>query len=172
MGEQKYTRQEVDAIVARALEREREDHLGHQELVALGREVGLASESIERAAAEVLEERRQREGLSALRARQWRSFIAHLIPFLVVSTMLVVLNALTTSFAWAIFLILGWGIGIAFQLFALIFPDRERLLRRLERESRRQRKRELKARAHHVRGVELDTATPGGPAERVDPNGR
>lgn len=64
MADRTYTKAEVDAILARALEREHaRDGLTHQELVETAREIGVGSEAIERAASEVMSERREREEL-------------------------------------------------------------------------------------------------------------
>jgi hypothetical protein len=150
MTEQRYSRQDVDAILGRALEREhRPDELTHDELVEAAREVGVTPEAIERAATEVMAERRDREELSAARVREWREFFAHLIPFVLVNALLITINFFTGPFPWALFPLFGWGIGLASHLYAVAVPDPEKLARRRarqqERERRRQTKRQLKA---------------------------
>jgi hypothetical protein len=155
MTERRYSRQDVDAILGRALEREhRRDDLTHDELVAAAREVGVAPEAIERAATEVMAEQREREELQAARAREWRDFFAHLIPFISVNALLITINFFTGPFPWALFPLLGWGIGLLSHLYAVLVPDRERLARRRarqqERERRRQAKRQLEAGAKEL----------------------
>jgi hypothetical protein len=147
MAGRRYSREEVDAILGRALEREHgTDELSHDELVAAEREVGVAPESIERAAAEVMVERRDREDLALARAQAWRGFASHLIPYLMVNALLISINVFTTRFPWALFPLLGWGIGLFSHLFAVLMPNRERTARMLQRRRERERRREAKRR--------------------------
>ncbi len=147
MTEKRYSRQDVDAILGRALEREHaQGELTHHELVEAAREVGVAPEAIERAAAEVMAERREREELRAARAREWREFFAHLIPFVLVNALLVTINFFTGRFPWSLFPLLGWGIGLASHLYAVAVPDPEKLARRRARQEERERRRHMKRR--------------------------
>jgi hypothetical protein len=148
MAERRYSREEVDAILGRAVERERSaDDLTHEQLVAIAQEVGVSTAAIERAITEVTSERLDRDELAQLRHQAWRGFFAHLIPYLCVNGLLVLLNYLTTRFPWAMFPILGWGIGLFSHLFAVAVPNRERLERRLGRQRERKRERELRLQA-------------------------
>ena len=147
MPERRYSRDEVDAILGRAIERERGgDELSHEQLLAIAQEVGVSADSIERAATEISVEVRQRDDLARLRKNAWRGFVAHLIPYVCVNGLLIVLNLLTTRFPWALFPILGWGIGILSHLLAVAMPNPDRLARQLERERERERRRQLKTR--------------------------
>lgn len=135
----------MEAILGRALEREhRGGELTHEDLVATAREVGIASEAIETAAAEVLAERTEQLELRQLRREQWRRFVAHLIPYIIINGFLVTLNFLTTHFPWALFPAFGWGIGLAFHFTGVLLPNRQRQLRRLERRRDRERRRALR----------------------------
>jgi hypothetical protein len=155
MTEQRYSREEVDAILRRAVERERStDDLSREQLMAIAQEIGVAPESMERAITEVTVERREHEELARIRAEMRRGFVSHLIPYLCVNGLLVILNVLTTSFPWVLFPLFGWGIGLLSHLLAVVSPSRERLQRQLERrrarQSRRDRKRQLKAGAKEI----------------------
>ncbi len=143
MTERRYSREEVDAILGRAVERERtSDELSREQLVAIAQEVGVSATSIDRAITEITSERKDIEELARLRQNAWRGFVAHLIPYLCVNTLLVLLNFLTTRFPWALFPILGWGIGLFSHLLAVAMPNRERLERQLQRERDRKQERE------------------------------
>jgi hypothetical protein len=191
MPERTYNRQDVDAILGRALEREHAPgELTHDELIAAAREVGVAPEAIERAATEVMAERREREELRAERAGEWRGFVAHLIPYVSVNALLITLNIFTGRFPWALFALLGWGIGLLSHFFAVLFPNPERRARRSarkrDRERRRQAKQQLKAGARQLehaveQGVaallhvaadriaeRAQVSNPGSPRVRVD----
>jgi hypothetical protein len=148
MSEHRYSREEVDAILGRAVERERSaDDLSHDQLVAVAQEVGLSAASIERAITEISTERQDRDELALLRRNDWRGFLHHLIPYLCVCSLLVMINVLTTSFPWALFPILGWGIGILSHLLAVAMPNREHLERRLQRRRVRDQERDRRLRA-------------------------
>jgi hypothetical protein len=143
MADRVYSKEEAEAILARAIELQGHgEATSHAELVATARELGVAPEAIEKAAAEVLERRRDDAALRALRARQWRGFFAHLVPFVCVGLFLGFLNIVTGGFPWAVIPMLGWGIGLASHLLVVAMPDEEKLRRRVERNRERARRRE------------------------------
>jgi hypothetical protein len=132
-----YTKEEADAILTRAIELQRGDATSHEDLVAAAREVGVAPEAIEKAAAEVLGRRRDEEDVKALRARAWRGFFAHLVPYVLVSGLLAFINVMTGGFPWVLIVMLAWGVGLGSHLFAVAAPDREKLVKRARRERAR-----------------------------------
>lgn len=145
MTERRYSREEVDAILGRAIEREnRGGDLTHDDLVAAAREIGIPTEAIETAVSEVLAERVQRDELVTLRKEQWRGFLGHLVPYLFVNGLLVTINVLTTHFPWAIFPAFGWGIGLVSHFMAVLWPNPRRLERRLQRRRDRERRHAIK----------------------------
>jgi hypothetical protein len=145
MAERRYTREDVDAILGRALERDRTvEGLSYDELSQVAAEVGISSASLENAIAEVTTDKQKRTELTELRREMTRGFLGHLIPYLCVNGLLVVINFATTRFPWALIPILGWGIGLFLHLFAVVAPSRERIDRRLARERDRQKRRQLK----------------------------
>ncbi|HXX68079.1 MAG TPA: hypothetical protein VEK07_12885, partial [Polyangiaceae bacterium] len=54
-------------------------------------------DAVEKAAAEVLGGRRDRAALAARRARAWRQFFAHLVPYVMVSALLGFINYVTAA---------------------------------------------------------------------------
>lgn len=78
------------------------------------------------------------------RVRTRKKFYSHVITWVVMSVFFILLNLATTEYFWAIFPILGWGIGVAFhgiQVFTNEWEDAE-----IDREYERLRK---KRRAFH-----------------------
>jgi hypothetical protein len=145
MTERRYSKEEVDAILGRAIEREHNrGELAHEDLVAAALEIGIPATTIEAAASEVLAERGERDEIMALRKQQWRGFLRHLVPYLFVNGFLVALNVLTTHFPWSLFPLFGWGIGLVSHLMSVILPSRWRLERHLERQRDRERRRQVK----------------------------
>ncbi len=145
MVEQKYNKDEIDAILARAIEHDNQrGDLSHQDLIAAAREVGISADALEKAAAEVMAERSDRAELAVIRREQWRGFLSHLIPYVLVNGFLVTINFLTTHFPWALFPAMAWGIGLILHLMAVIRPDPQRLQRKLQRRRDRERRHALK----------------------------
>jgi hypothetical protein len=149
-----YSSDDVQAILGRALERQRvggEGGLSHDELLAIGRDVGLSAEAIEAAAGE-----HEREGAvdaeveRRLRKKR-RGFYGHAATFVLVNAFLFALNAVTGGGFWAFWPLFGWGFGLAMHLLSAALPNRERARERaraaLERRRRDdERRREKTAR--------------------------
>lgn len=144
MSERTYTKQEVDAILSRALEVQREGGtLDHADLVAAAREIGITDSAIESAAAEVLSTRDRQREVQEARAAAWRGFLRHLVPYVLVNVMLGVGNWLSGGPPWVLFIVLGWGIGLASHLLRVLLASPEQLQRGLDRrEARHERRRE------------------------------
>jgi hypothetical protein len=139
-----YSKDEVDAILARAVELQGHgETTSHAELVATAREIGVAPDTLEKAAAEVMGRRRDDQTLRRVRVRQWRGFYAHLLPFVSVGILLAFLNVLTGGFPWALIPMLGWGVGLASHLLAVALPDEENLQAEVEAARRRTREKRL-----------------------------
>ncbi len=161
MAQRKYSRQEVDAILGRAIEREDHGELAHEDLLAAAREIGIPEDAIETAAIEIAAERSERTELMELRRDQWRGFVAHLIPYVMVNALLVTINVLTTHFPWAVFPALGWGIGLASHLWAVLFPSRQHQQYHLEQLRSLDGRREMKQRVRsNARELDLDDGLP------------
>jgi hypothetical protein len=173
MADRVYTKQEVDAILARALELQGHgEATTHQDLVAVGKEIGLPPEAIERAAGEVLARRRVSDDVRALRARSWRGFYAHLLPYLTVSALLAFINLVIVGGPpWFVIVMLAWGVGLGSHLLAVASPDPERLRRKLERQRDRAERRSRHARVASGSRVRVKAADPEPEEELLDEAG-
>jgi hypothetical protein len=166
MPDRVYSKEEFDAILARAIELQGHgEATSHAELVATAREIGVAPEALEKAAAEVLGRRRDDQALRALRARQWRGFLAHLVPYVCVGMLLGFINIATGGFPWAVIPMLGWGIGLASHLLVVALPDEEKLRRRVAR----QREREGLRAASLSAGARRSAEEPSAARVRIEP---
>jgi 2TM domain len=138
MADRVYSKEEADAILARAIELQgRGEATSYAELAATAREIGVAPEALEKAAAEVLARRHDDQALRALRASQWRGFFAHLVPYVCVGVLLGFINVMTGGFPWAVIPMLAWGVGLASHLLAVAVPDAEKLRWRVARQRER-----------------------------------
>jgi len=145
-----YSRDEVQAILASAVERQhgQGDQLTHDELVAIGKELGVSREAIENAAAslgdDVEVQRQMRTRVQGMR----RAFLYHLVPFILVNVFLATLNFMTGGPPWFLFPLLGWLIGLGSHAIVALSPDREKIERQVRRRIEREREKERRRNQH------------------------
>lgn len=176
----RYSDAERDEILRRAIaEQQGSDEITHEELVDAAREIGIDPAKVEAAAAAISKERGQREEESEDEAlvrvevtRRRARFGRHLLTYLIVNGALVAMNLASGGTFWAIWPILGWGLGLALQAArALPGPsdeEREQILRRVsKRRARQARERAKRAREEALRaaGQEFEVAVQQGVAE-------
>jgi hypothetical protein len=53
-------------------------------------------------------------------SQKWRGFLQHLGAYLIIITMLALINLRTTEFPWFLFPALGWGAGLAFHFLGIL----------------------------------------------------
>lgn len=158
-----YDEVEVEEILQRALERGggSVDGLTHAELAEVAAEVGLSPAELEQAAKSVLASRAERRArdeaarVLAVRKRQRRrGFAQHVATWGVVAAGLAVLDHFTgqSGVTWALFPIVGWGIGVGLHGVGLAFKDDEKEIRQIARQLRKQREREAREAERQKRG--------------------
>ena len=130
----------MQKIIDRALEVQPQEGLTHDDLLAIGAEVGLSRGAVERAALDVREERLTDAARAHVVSRRRRGVLAHALAFFAVNALLFAINFLTTPGEWwVLFPVFGWGLALllhaAFGLSASVSPRRlNRARRRLERQ--------------------------------------
>ncbi len=152
MDKQTYSSDEVQAILGRALERQQtrgQGELTYDELVAIGRDVGLSEAAIGAAARE-----QEREGavdaeLARRLSKGRRGFVSHAASYVLVNAFLLAMNLMSGGPLWAFWPLAGWGLALAFHLLSVVMPDRDKLREKarasLERRRRDDDKRREKA---------------------------
>ena len=120
----RFTTDEVDAIVRRALTGQRsEDTISHEELLEIAEESGISSENLQRAIDEHEREDALEEARAIWRDRRRRKFYAHLRTYLIVNGVLLLANLFTSPrYMWVVWPILGWGLGLLFDASEAFFP--------------------------------------------------
>ena len=119
---QKYTRDEVDRIIRRALRSKRDEMISHDELLDTASDFGLDSRTMDTA---IEEERNKYQIMRTWKAKMVRrkaNFYRHLWSFIIVIGALIMINIMTPGPWWFQWPLLGWGIGIAFHFRAAYFP--------------------------------------------------
>jgi len=129
LSTQRYSRDEVDRIMRRALKLENEDMLSYQDLVDTAREIGLDPQVIEAAIEQEQREFKNKRVRMARLKRRKVGFYWHLWSYLIVNAALLLINHFTPGPWWFQWSLLGWGIGVAFHFKAAIFPANNRLSR-------------------------------------------
>ncbi|MDQ7028283.1 MAG: 2TM domain-containing protein [Ardenticatenia bacterium] len=169
-SEHRYSPEDVKAILNRAVELStREEGFSRVQLFDMARELGLSEEVVLRAEEEWLARANEEEERQQFIAKQRQEFREHVVAFVIVNAAIVAINLLVTpSFFWAIFPIIGWGIGLAFHAVEALPVSGPKFEARFERWRRKQRlKRQLKNSAtslvdRAVNGVLQALEEPGG----------
>ncbi len=73
--------------------------------------------------------------------KQRKSFLRHVFSWVVLSIFFILLNLSTSDYFWAIFPILGWGIGVAFHGIRVFSNEWEN--QEIDKEYERLRRRDL-----------------------------
>lgn len=139
--------EDVDEVLKLALRKQGRGDPGLRErLLATAEELGISENEIIEAELEYARTKKERVEFLEFKQRQVREFREHFFVYIVINTMLVGINFVTTgTVSWAIWPILGWGIGLAFHAWGSLntgsetFQEefaafRRRRLRKRERE--------------------------------------
>lgn len=119
-----YRVEEVESILRRALRRRRDSgEITYEELVETARELGISHSELERAIQE-----ESRVGALEAAGEEWkirrkRKFYGHLRSYLIVNAFLFFVDILTSGGSWFYFVLLGWGMGLAFDAASAFNPD-------------------------------------------------
>ncbi len=126
--ERTYTPDEVTAIVASALRRQRsKDRVPIEDLVEIAAELGVSRGTVEEAAQHLATERDMEYAREKWRARQKREFRDHAISFAIMVVFLMIVDFILSGGSWWYWAFLGWGIGLAFHAYSTFFPDPEKV---------------------------------------------
>jgi hypothetical protein len=119
-----YQSEDVQQILERAMTRQHEGRFTPQQLEEMANELGIPVAELQRAEQEWSLTRNVERDRQQYKAMKWRGFQWHLIPYLAVNGFLVLINLATGGNFWAIYPILGWGLGLFFHAWAVL-PIRE-----------------------------------------------
>ena len=143
-----YSQDEVNEIIRRALDKQnaRQDHLDHDDLVAIADEVGIDRASLERATAEIAKDRDrslaqddEAKAVAAERTIQLRSFLGALVSHAIMNAAFYVIDTRFFGGTWFKWPLLGSAILLAFRLRRVLAPQEQMLRRRRKEERRRAR---------------------------------
>ncbi|MHC5744476.1 MAG: 2TM domain-containing protein [Nostoc sp.] len=111
-----YDSEDVEQILQKALTRKDKGEFSREQLLEMASELGISSNILEATEQKWLaqqEEKRLRHKFNTFRRR---AFWTHFVSFLAVNLFLILLNLIISpSYFWAIFPVLGWGLGLFFH---------------------------------------------------------
>ena len=109
-----YTHEDGEEVLKRAIAIDALETNAKDVVRRTAAELGLSEAAVERAEAEYFKEKSHREELEQFAADQRGSFFKHLGTYLIINAFLVGMNLLSDGKVdWAIYPLLGWGIGVA-----------------------------------------------------------
>jgi len=118
----RYTSEEVNRIIRRALTLQRTDAITHQELLEIARELGVSPETIITAIEQERQESEKETARTVRTEHRKARFHRHLRTFIMVNGVLFLINVLTRGPWWFQWPLLGWGIGLVFRGKGAYFP--------------------------------------------------
>ena len=133
-----YSREEADEILRRALEQQPDGGIHHDDLMAAAREVGIPESAVEAAASEVGANQLVRERVQALRRQKRRAFARHLLSFIIVNGGVFLFDWFDGGPWWFQYPLIVWGIVLLLLGMRQLAPVEAGLVRKAERERRRQ----------------------------------
>ncbi|MFP4380350.1 MAG: 2TM domain-containing protein [Candidatus Sumerlaeia bacterium] len=124
-----YTEKELDEIIRRALKHQaRKGHLADKDdLYEIGAKMGLSPSAIEAAIREYSEEGRIEEARQAVVTRKRQQFFDHFRSYLVTNAILLLIDIFTGGGWWAHWVILFWGIALAWDALDTFFPKAQQI---------------------------------------------
>ena len=122
-ADRRFNSEEVSAIIRRALtSKSGHDEVDYDDLVEIARQSGISPAKLEaalREEAELGEYEKARE--EWMRTRR-QHFMEHFRAYVIVNGALILMNLMTWGYPWAIWPIVGWGIGLAFDASDSLWP--------------------------------------------------
>jgi len=155
-GQQFYEEDEAEQILrlAASLTSPADGAMSRERLLATAAELGISPEAVEMAERQLAGQRSHNADRAEFDAIQRREFYGHLLTYLLVNGFLVVINLFTSSgYFWAMWPILGWGLGLAFHVVETFFKNSDSYREEFEKwQVKRNRRAERQNADHKILG--------------------
>ncbi|MCC5615491.1 2TM domain-containing protein [Nostoc sp. CHAB 5836] len=111
-----YDSEDVQKILEIALTRKQEGEFSREQLIEMASELGISSNILKTTEQNWLAQQEEERSQRTFNTFRRKAFWAHFVSFLAVNLFLILLNLITSpSYFWAIFPVLGWGLGLFFH---------------------------------------------------------
>lgn len=108
-----YNSEEMQQILEVAFRRKQQGEFTREQIIEIASELGVSSESLKAAEQEWLTKQVDVKKDQMSNSQKRQEFKSHLITFIAVNGFLILLNLFTSpGYFWAIFPLLGWGLGL------------------------------------------------------------
>lgn len=136
--------EDVDEILKLALRRQDgSDQDLRGRLAVAAQELGISDEDLETAENEYLSNKADTREFIEYKRRRRRELREHVFSYVIVNAMLVAVNWISSGkLTWAVWPILGWGVGLAFHAWATLNSDSESFQDEFEQFRRKQARRD------------------------------
>ena len=136
--------EDVDEILKLALRRQDgSDQDLRGRLAVAAQELGISDEDLETAENEYLSNKADTREFLEYKRRRRRELREHVFSYVIVNAMLVAVNWISSGkLTWAVWPILGWGVGLAFHAWATLNSDSESFQEEFEQFRRKQARRD------------------------------
>ncbi len=123
----RFTSDEVDRIIRRALKDQGGDTVSQEELFETAKELGIDPGKLEAAIEQDRVESQKASAREAWLKRQKDGFNRHLWSYISVNVLLFLINVFTPGVWWFQWPLLGWGIGLANHYRVAFMPSEEQI---------------------------------------------
>lgn len=120
---QTYSTDEVNRVIQRALHLKRQIGISQEELLEIGKDLGLDSRMIEAAINEEMATKSKEKAEKEWRQNRKFGFHWHLWSYIVTNGVLLLVNILTPGPWWFHWSLIGWGIGLACHFWSVYYPS-------------------------------------------------
>ncbi|MEH1842028.1 MAG: 2TM domain-containing protein [Nostoc sp.] len=111
-----YNSEDVQKILQIALARKQEGGFSREQLIEMASELGISDDILKTTEKKWLAQQEEEHLQSTFNTFRRKGFKAHFVSFVAVNLFLIILNLITSpNYFWAIFPVLGWGLGIFFH---------------------------------------------------------
>ncbi|MDZ7951931.1 MAG: 2TM domain-containing protein [Nostoc sp. DedQUE12b] len=111
-----YDSEDVEQILQKALTRKDKGEFSREQLLEMASELNISSNILETTEQKWLAQQEEERSRHTFNAFRRRAFWSNFVSFLAVNLFLIILNLITSpSYFWAIFPVLGWGLGLFFH---------------------------------------------------------
>jgi 2TM domain len=108
-----YNSEEMQQILEVAFRQKQKGEYTREQIIEIASELGVSSESLQAAEQEWLKNNKEVKQEQMSNSQQRKGFKSHLFAFIAINGFLVLLNLVVSpGYLWAIFPILGWGLGL------------------------------------------------------------
>jgi hypothetical protein len=128
-----FTTEEVNRVIQRALLLKQRIGISREDLLEIGRELGLKSEVIEAALLQEMAETSKETTEKDWRQSRKFGFHWHLWSYLITCGLLLLINRLTPGPWWFQWPVIGWGIGLLFHFQSVYFPTKRQVKKGLRK---------------------------------------